>query len=52
MDLSGVEREFSLEEIKQAIDEIPADKAPGKDGFSGGFFKSCWEIIKDDLWKL
>lgn len=38
-----------MEEIKQAIDEIPADKAPGPDSFSGGFFKRCWEVIKLDL---
>lgn len=25
------------------------DKAPGPDGFTGAFFRSCWEIIKKDL---
>ena len=25
------------------------DKAPGPDGFTGLFFKECWEIIKHDL---
>jgi len=28
---------------------MPTDKAPGPDGFTGIFFKECWEIIKDDL---
>jgi hypothetical protein len=28
---------------------MPSDKAPGPDGFTGAFFKSCWEIIKDDI---
>jgi len=28
---------------------MPTDKAPGLDGFTGIFFKECWEIIKDDL---
>jgi hypothetical protein len=28
---------------------MPLDKAPGPDGFTGAFFKSCWEIIKDDI---
>lgn len=25
------------------------DKAPGPDGFTGRFFATCWEVIKDDL---
>ena len=28
---------------------MPSDKAPGPDGFTGAFFKACWEIIKDDV---
>ena len=28
---------------------MSSDKAPGPDGFTGAFFKSCWEIIKDDV---
>uniref|UniRef100_A0A0A9AKG2 Uncharacterized protein n=1 Tax=Arundo donax TaxID=35708 RepID=A0A0A9AKG2_ARUDO len=23
--------------------------APGPDGFTGQFYKSCWQIIKDDV---
>lgn len=26
-----------------------ADKAPCPDGFSMGFFHTCWEIVKEDL---
>ncbi|XP_066320066.1 uncharacterized protein [Miscanthus floridulus] len=28
---------------------MPPDKAPGTDGFTGAFFKACWEIIKEDV---
>lgn len=28
---------------------MPSDKAPGPDGFTGAFFKDCWEIIKGDI---
>jgi len=28
---------------------MPGDKAPEPDGFTGLFFKECWEIIEYDL---
>jgi hypothetical protein len=28
---------------------MPLEKAPGPDGFTGAFFKACWEIIKEDV---
>ena len=40
---------FSEEEIWQAILDMPTDKAPGPDGFSGLFFRSAWLIIKGDI---
>jgi exonuclease III len=48
-DLSSLDVDFTEEEIKAAIHQMPADKAPGPDGFTGIFFKSCWEIIKADF---
>lgn len=38
-------------EIYEAVCSIGSNKAPGPDGFSSGFFKSAWTIIKDDLTK-
>ena len=49
VDLHDIDVEFSMEEVKAAIDDIPIDKAPGPDGFSGGFFRTCWDTIKHDL---
>jgi hypothetical protein len=49
LDLSDLELPFSMDEIKRAIDDMPADRAPGPDGFSGGFFRACWDTIRDDL---
>lgn len=37
------------EEVWQTIKNLPADKAPGPDGYTGRFYKSCWQIIKPDL---
>ncbi len=48
-DLATLGKPFSEEEVHRAIKEMPADKAPGPDGFTGAFFKACWEIIKEDI---
>ena len=40
---------FFEQEILHAIKQLPSDKAPGPDGFTGLFFKSCWNIIKQDV---
>jgi hypothetical protein len=40
---------FSEEEIKAAIDDLPAKKALGSGGFTGMFYRTCWEVIKPEL---
>ncbi|XP_026433629.1 uncharacterized protein LOC113331059 [Papaver somniferum] len=51
------EESFSMDriptpdEIKQAVFDLVADSAPGPDGFSGCFYRHCWDIIQDDLIK-
>ncbi|XP_042954594.1 uncharacterized protein LOC122291007 [Carya illinoinensis] len=42
----------SLEEVYTALLSIPVNSAPGPDGFGSGFYKSCWEVVKNDLWKV
>ncbi|XP_026450923.1 uncharacterized protein LOC113351073 [Papaver somniferum] len=41
----------SLEEIKTAVFDLGADSAPGPDGFSGCFYRHCWDLINQDLFK-
>jgi len=48
-DLTSLDDPFSEQEIRHAIKQLPSDKAPGPDGFTGNFFKSCWHIIKQDV---
>lgn len=42
-------KEFSEEEVKQAIFQMEHNKAPGPDGFPAEFFQVFWEVIKKDL---
>jgi hypothetical protein len=43
---------FTEEEVWNAINQMPCDKAPGPDGFTGIFFKKCWNIIKSDVMRV
>ncbi|XP_019238885.1 PREDICTED: uncharacterized protein LOC109218942 [Nicotiana attenuata] len=39
----------TMEEITEAVREMPKDKATGVDGFPMEFFTRNWEIVKDDI---
>ena len=41
-----------MEEIDRVIKGIRTDRAPGPNGFNGQFLKSCWHIIKEDIYTL
>jgi hypothetical protein len=47
-DLSAFDSPFSEKEVWNTIKQLPSNKAPGPDGFTGAFYKSCWPIIKQD----
>jgi hypothetical protein len=51
-DLQSLSDPFTEEEVKQAINQMPSDKAPGPDGYTGAFFKKCWDIIRGDLMRV
>jgi hypothetical protein len=48
-ELSELDAPFSEQEVEDIIKSLPADKAPGPDGFTGRFYKVCWPIIKPDM---
>ncbi|VFQ82121.1 unnamed protein product [Cuscuta campestris] len=41
----------SLEEVRQAVWELDSSSASGPDGFNGVFFRTCWDIIKEEMLK-
>jgi ribonuclease HI/exonuclease III len=49
---SKLTSEITQQEIKEALDQMNPDKAPGPDGFTARFYQHCWEIIKKDLSKM
>ena len=51
-DKEEIDKSFSEEEIKTAIEQMEKNKAPGQDGFPIEFYQACWSIIKDDLLRV
>jgi hypothetical protein len=50
--LDSLSGPFTTDEIDKIVHDLPSDKAPGPDGFSGLFIKKCWPIIKYDFYRL
>jgi hypothetical protein len=48
-DLSSLDHPLTTKEIWAVVKELPLDKAPGPDGFTGRFYRSFWSIIKRDI---
>jgi hypothetical protein len=51
-DLAALEAPFSKEEIDSINANLPNNRSPGPDGFTGEFIKKCWPIIAEDFYKL
>ena len=49
VDLQELDDIFTEEEIWNVIKELPADRAPGPDGFIGIFYQKAWQIIEHDI---
>jgi hypothetical protein len=50
--LDILSRPFEEKEMDDIVKNMPADRAPGPDGYSGLFLKKCWHIIKKDFYNL
>jgi hypothetical protein len=47
--LTTLEQPILEDEVWATINSLPADRAPGPDGYMGRFYKSCWPVIKSDF---
>ena len=43
---------FTVEEIHSALMDMSGDKAPGPDGFTGAFWQTCWDFVKEEIMDL
>ena len=44
-----LDKEVSVEEIKNVLFAMAANKSPGPDGFTCEFYKSTWSVIGNDF---
>lgn len=42
----------SEQEIWESVKAIPPDSALSEDGFTGHFYRECWETIKEDIMEM
>uniref|UniRef100_A0A0A9FIG8 Reverse transcriptase domain-containing protein n=1 Tax=Arundo donax TaxID=35708 RepID=A0A0A9FIG8_ARUDO len=49
IDLSSLDDPITEDEVWEMIKTLPADHAPGPDGFTGRFYKACRPLIKSDF---
>lgn len=47
--LSVLDAPVSDQEVWETIKELPPNKDPGSNGFTGLFYKACWSAIKTDV---
>jgi hypothetical protein len=46
---ASLEDPFEEREVREVINSMDRDKAPGPDGFSLAFYQDCWEVVKGDF---
>lgn len=49
-DIATITAIVSRQEVKEAVWALDPDSVAGPDGFSGSFYRSCWDTIQDDVY--
>ncbi|XP_075092306.1 uncharacterized protein LOC107821421 [Nicotiana tabacum] len=45
----SLQSNFEEQEVLSSLKMCASDKAPGPDGYTMGFFRKCWDILKEDI---
>lgn len=48
-EVQALDEPISKQETWEVIKSLSMDKAPGPDGFTRRFYRTCWAIIKQDI---
>eukprot|EP00253_Pinus_taeda_P015369 PITA_15369 len=48
----ALRKTITMEEVEEAVRNMPNDKASGPDGFTINFYKACWNIVRHDIWEI
>ncbi|RVW38145.1 hypothetical protein CK203_091289 [Vitis vinifera] len=49
LDNDILEMQFSIEEVLRALSDLGGDKAPGPNGFTLAFWKTCWPVVRGEV---
>ena len=50
-DTKILDRPITMDEVQTMVFNMSPDKSPRPDGFQAFFFKKCWDILEEDLWR-
>ena len=39
----------AMDEVRNAVFNLASDSSPSIDGYSGKFYRACWDVISQDL---
>lgn len=48
----GLTKSISQEEVREAVFQLGAIKAPRSDGLNGLFYQSQWPVVREDIFKM
>ena len=52
LDNDILEGQFSIEGVLRALSNLGGDKAPGPDGFTLAFWKTCWPVVGREVMQV
>lgn len=51
-DMNFLKAHLQIDEVDEVVWKSDMDKSPWPDGYNMGFFKACWDILKEDVFNF